>query len=349
MVHNGNPTASSPLLVEPLFGYTGKSGRPHTPSLLEAVREWIDSVDFIHNPKRQLPAFNFVYHLATGVVFFFVLLNQLTLLTALFICLSTSAIITVYNTVWYHRYCSHQAFSFRKPFFTILFLWTNPMVFREEAYTLPHRIHHQLTEKPGDPYGPHLGWAGSYLAVESSQKFNTDITEQEYEVLAQSVRHIGFKINSYSRFKDTASIENVTHYGLRVIFAQLFWIATFYCLGLGSLIPAWYASIFAATFLIRDFNWHGHGGFLQRKKKPGWEFDSNSRALNQRFYGYLASEWHDNHHRYPGSANNGFLPGQIDLAFDLIRFLHGLGIVASYTDDLPQFRQSLESASAVSR
>jgi sn-1 stearoyl-lipid 9-desaturase len=313
--------------------------------LKEAMTEWIDAVNFIKNPRRSLAAFNFAFHLATGTFFVFVLLNQLSPLKFVFMALCVSALITVYNTVWYHRYCSHQAFQFRKPYFVLPFLWTNPMVFREEAYTVPHRVHHQLTEKAGDPYGPHLGWLGSYLAVESSQKINTEIKENEYASLAESVRHIGFKANTYARFKGTGAIENVIHYGLRVLFAQLFWMSIFLYLGLASLIPAWYGSIFTASFLIRDFNWHGHGGLFRRENKPGWEFDDNSHALNQRFYGFLASEWHDNHHKFPGSANNGFQTGQPDLAFCLIRVLYRLGIVSSYTDDLPEFKKETALAS----
>jgi len=345
MATEENSHPGTRVMAEPLFGYADEDGRPHTPTLQEAAAEWLDSVNFIDNPKRSPAAFNFVYHLATGMFFAFVVLNQLGPLKVLFMGLCISALVTVYNTVWYHRYCSHQAFRFRKPIFSLLFLWTNPMVFREEAYTVPHRVHHQLTEKAGDPYGPHLGWLGSYLAVESSQKFNTDISEKEYASLAASLGHIGFKANSHTQFQATGAIENVVHYGLRVLFAQMFWIMIFVCLGSASLIPAWYASIFAASFLIRDFNWHGHGGLFQRKKKPGWEFDTNSHALNQRFYGFLASEWHDNHHRYPGSANNGFLPGQLDFAFLLIRLLRRMGVVSSYTDDLPQFEKEMAPTS----
>ena len=66
------------------------------------------------------------------------------------------------------------------------------------------------------------------------------------------------------------------------------------------------AAPFVNLAMVRDFNWRGHGGTYRNKKIPGWEFDSRSRALNQHAYGFLASEWHDNHHKYPYSANSGF-------------------------------------------
>jgi stearoyl-CoA desaturase (delta-9 desaturase) len=82
-----------------------------------------------------------------------------------------------------------------------------------------------------------------------------------------------------------------------------------------------------------------HGGNQPRRKKVGWEFDDRNYALNQWFYGYIASEWHDNHHKYPFSASNGFLPGQIDLAFQIIKLLHRLGIVESYVNAKPLFEK----------
>ena len=104
---------------------------------------------------------------------------------------------------------------------------------------------------------------------------------------------------------------------------------------------AWYSSIFVITSLIRDFNWRGHGGNSRHIKKPGWEFDKRSFALNQRFYGYIASEWHDNHHKYATSANNGFLPGQIDIAFHVIKTLQRFGVIQSYIDSSPRFKEEM--------
>ncbi len=107
---------------------------------------------------------------------------------------------------------------------------------------------------------------------------------------------------------------------------------------------AWYTSVFLAVFLIRDFNWRGHGGnHASKGKKLGWEFDDKSNARNQFFYGYFASEWHDNHHKYPSSAKNGFLQGQPDLAFQIIKFLSKIGVIESYVDMSRMFKEQILS------
>src|SRR4029079_1791184 len=77
------------------------------------------------------------------------------------------------------------------------------------------------------------------------------------------------------------------------------------------------------------------------EKIPGWEFDQRSRSTNNRFYGYFAAEWHDNHHRLPTSANCAILPGQVDVVFLLIRALHAVGIVRFYHDTATPFRARL--------
>jgi hypothetical protein len=54
-----------------------------------------------------------------------------------------------------------------------IFLWTNPLFFREESYALPHHVHHAQTEGPGDPYGPHPGRLASFVALETTQRTRT--------------------------------------------------------------------------------------------------------------------------------------------------------------------------------
>jgi stearoyl-CoA desaturase (delta-9 desaturase) len=179
----------------------------------------------------------------------------------------------------------------------------------------------------------------SFLAPELTQRLNTAVSSKQYEQLKRSIGHVGLSENSYADFQKTGCIENARSYCQRVVTGQSFWLVTVFAAGGWRFVVAWCASIFVITVLIRDFNWRGHGGNRRRSKKPGWEFDTKSHALNQRFYGLLASEWHDNHHSYPMSANNGFLAGQLDMAFAVIKFLRVTGVVSAYIDAFPRFKK----------
>ena len=335
------PRKHSPILVQPDFRFSDQNGVPGIPSFKEVFTELYRVLNIKHFPTHTLLTTNFCIYMLTFVGFLIFLYSYLSLGTLVFTVFNVVILGTIYNTVWYHRYCCHASYEFKSRRFSLAFLWTNPLalMFREEVYAVPHRIHHERTEHSEDPYGPHLGWWGSYLAVELTSRINTDMSEREYELLSSSIAHIGLKLNNYTQFRKTGSMENTIHYLSRAVFAQIFWIYLISSVGGFHYVLAWYSSIFVITSLIRDFNWRGHGGNSRHTKKPGWEFDHRSYALNQRFYGYIGSEWHDNHHKYPTSANNGFLPGQIDIAFNVIQFFHKFGIVQSFIDSSRRFKE----------
>jgi sn-1 stearoyl-lipid 9-desaturase len=269
------------ILIKPLFDYSKDGLIPYRPTTKEILTEWIDAINFISYPSRGLTALYVAFHFSGLIITILFFLKHASLSNLLFVIVGVCFLGIVYNTVWYHRYCSHASFHFRKPAYALFFLWTNPFVFREECYAIPHRIHHQKTEKPGDPYGPHLGWLGSYLAIESSQKLNINMSEKAYGSMASSVGHIGIPINPYATFRRTGSIETTSHYVARVFFAHLLWGTAFFSIGGVSLLLGWYTSIFLMAFIIRDFNWRGHGGNFRFEKRSGWEFDTKTRALNQ--------------------------------------------------------------------
>jgi sn-1 stearoyl-lipid 9-desaturase len=322
--------APASILLPPTFGHVGPDGRPYRPSLREVLREWLDAVDVRH-PARRLPAMYAAYHLATGIAGAASFINfrwdafVFGLAGGLFISF-------VYHTLWYHRYCSHASFRFSSPWFARVLLWTNPLAYREEMYAIPHRVHHERSDQPGDPYGPHLGWLGSYLATESQQKLDTSIDGRRYAALVRSLSHIGFPANSHAAFRRTGSVEPAWHYLARFAVAQTLWFGFSYAVGGWKYFFSWSATVFIFSFFMRDFPWRGHGGNFRTTKIEGWEFDRRSRSINTPVFGVLGGEWHDNHHLLPASANTAFLPGQVDVPFLIVKLWRRLGIVSGYYD-----------------
>ena len=99
-------------------------------------------------------------------------------------------------------------------------------------------------------------------------------------------------------------------------------------------------ALFAGAFVwaagVRTFNYEGHGKG-EDKRKEGVDYNWNDKSINQVWPGYVAGEWHNNHHLYPKSARSGFLPYQLDLAWVYIKFLHVIGGVTSYNDGKKDF------------
>ena len=130
-------------------------------------------------------------------------------------------------------------------------------------------------------------------------KLNAQVTERRYELMVRSISHEGFQISDYDSYRPTGSLENICCYVTKALVTQLFWAILILTIPGVSYLMAWYAALFITTALIRNFDWRQHGGNFRNYKNPALEFDTSNATLNQRFYGFIASEWHNNHHKYP--------------------------------------------------
>lgn len=330
-VHRAGP------ILEPAYGYADESGAPHRPSLREALSEWVDSCDFVRDRTRAATAVCLAFHLLTAGCLVAFVMRFLSVGSLVFFVASAVLVVTTYNTVWYHRYCSHRAFEFSDVRWTWLFLWTNPLFFREEGYLFAHRQHHALSDQAGDPYGPHLGRLGSYLAIEWMQSYDVGMSREKHALLAGSLDHLALTLNDYEGFRREGSFEKLSAFAARTLFAQALWALPIYWLGGVPYLVAWAASLFAVMAAMRDFNYAGHVKPVRSGRAPG---GPRTGALNQKLYGWFGAEWHENHHRFPRSASNGFEPGQVDLAFRIIQGLQRLGVVESVRDARPDARRA---------
>jgi len=318
MSENAHPTYRQGMLNRPTYGYPGPA--PKRPTTREVLLEWFDAISFWKDCTRLIPAGYAVYHLATFGFFVWYLSTHFSLKTIIGTLLAATFVGTIYNTVWYHRYCSHQAFKFRSLWFARMFLWTNPVCFREESYVIPHRIHHSHSDEPGDPYGPHLGWLGSYLATETQQKTNRNLTPAEYDRLAKSLAHIGFVANSHAQYQRTGSVESLWHYAARFASAHVFWGGLAWLLAGWWGVGVWISGVFLFTFIVRDFNYRGHSALTGT--------ESHGQPVNQVIYGLIAGEWHENHHHYPRLARSGLKWWQVDAPYWVILGMKSCGIVS---------------------
>lgn len=330
------------FLIAPSYGYTRDEIHPYKPTIREILIEFIDTLHFLKHPKRVLLFLGFSYHLFTAITFVFLLCNHLSLVLPAFLLAIGYG--HTYHTIWLHRYCSHAAFSFspKGQWLKFFFLWTNPLFLPEQGYVITHYNHHAFADKIGDPHGPQHRWLGSYFAVDAFQKFNTAITEQQYGMMTRRLAHIGFPMNDFLTFQKTGSVEKVPYFLARTVTAQFLWMGIAYGLGGKAAVWLFFAGIFVLSFIFRDFGYRGHGGTSPRPKKAGWEFANNDTSLNHHFYALVASEWHNNHHLYPTSANTGLLKQQYDLSFQLIRFFKKIGWVESINNAQPTFLQNFQ-------
>ena len=101
-------------MAEPVFGYTQNGATPHRPSFKEVLSECADSINITKDLNRGLIALNLLFYIGTGVSLAYYVFNYVSLSSLSFVVVAFVFIGTVYNTVWYHRYCSHAAFKFSR-------------------------------------------------------------------------------------------------------------------------------------------------------------------------------------------------------------------------------------------
>jgi stearoyl-CoA desaturase (delta-9 desaturase) len=320
------------MLNAPTYGHVGPN--PHRPTFKAVWTEWFDAINCFKDRSRLIPAAYALYHIVTGGVFFQFVVWHFSFAHLLSVAGIATAIGSVYNTIWYHRYRSHQAFRFRNLGFARAFLWTNPISLREESYVIPHRIHHSRSDEPGDPYGPHLGWLGSYLATETQQKTNRDLSREEHDRLVRSLAHTGIHPGNYEQYRRTGSVESEVYYAARVVAANLLWSAVGFALGGRPGILAYFSGVFLFTFLVRDFNFRGHSSLVGGRKR--------GMPVNHFVYGLIAGEWHENHHAHPRLARSGFAWWQVDIPYYLICLMRLCGIIADCHSRLPETKAAAE-------
>jgi len=206
----------------------------------------------------------------------------------------------------------------------------------EETYVVSHHVHHRFAEQPGDPYNAHGGWLYCFLADVNHQLVARDLDPADYGRVARLLAHTGVHANSYEQYRRWGTVSRPLRTVLQFAANWAFWYGVLYLAGGHCLALAIFGMSAIWAVGVRTFNFEGHGKGSDRRRE-GIDFNRKDLSINHWWPGYVAGEWHNNHHLYPTGARSGFLPYQVDLAWEFIRALNRLGIVSSYRDPRPDF------------
>ena len=241
-----------------------------------------------------------------------------------------------HGTVWFHRYSTHRAYTFRNTFWRGLTRHLVVKMLPEETYVVSHHVHHAKSDQPGDPYNASGGFLYCFLADANHQSIAPNLSEADYKRVAGLLVHTGVKCNSYVDYQRWGSIANPYRTFAEVAINWSVWFAIFFAIGGAPLAVAIFGGACMWALGVRTFNFDGHGRGGD-KRRDGVDFNRGDRSINQLWPGLVSGEWHNNHHLYPNSARAGFLPYQIDLAWAFIYVLHRAGAVSSCNDSRAAF------------
>lgn len=254
------------------------------------------------------------------------LLIHVACLGILFVGVSPSAVIIAttsfflrmfFISAFYHRYFSHRAFRANR---IVQFLMALAGCTAGQRGALwwagHHREHHETADSPSDPHSPlHRGFLYSHTLW--------FLTRGSFAVREA-------RVNDWLRYPELEWLER-----LDFLPFILFAIAC-YCLGAGFeqyapefdtsaeqiLVWGFFVStvfLYHATYTINSLA-HGHGS--RRYATPDDSRNNLWLALIT-----LGEGWHNNHHRYPAAARQGFYWWEIDVSFLILKLMSVLGIV----------------------
>jgi stearoyl-CoA desaturase (delta-9 desaturase) len=209
-------------------------------------------------------------------------------------------------TAGYHRYFSHRAFKTSRPFQFLLAVGAESAAQKGVLWWAGHhRRHHKYSDKEGDIHSVKLdGWWWS---------------------------HVGWITGSVPEFDrpDLANVKDLAR------FPELRWIDRHNMLPpialavVLALVGGWHALLwgfFVSTVLL----WHGSfsinslAHLIGRRRYATGDESRNSFWLAVITCG---EGWHNNHHHYMTSANQGWFWYEIDFSYYVIRALGWMGLV----------------------
>ncbi|HEX6882942.1 MAG TPA: acyl-CoA desaturase [Planctomycetota bacterium] len=220
-------------------------------------------------------------------------------------------------TAFYHRYFSHRAFRTSRAVQFLFALLGSSAVQRGPLWwAAHHRRHHRHSDEAPDAHSPevdgfwwsHVGWL---------------LARENYRTRIEEVRDL-------ARFPELCFLDRFD------ALVPLASIAAFYALGtaLEHLAPGlgtdgpqmlvWgfvvsTVALYHCTFAINSIA-HRFGS------QP---YETRDQSRNNALLALLTlgEGWHNNHHRYPGAARQGFRRRELDLSWYGLRVLAALGLV----------------------
>jgi sn-1 stearoyl-lipid 9-desaturase len=324
------------VLQPPSYGWKDAYGNFSKPTSATILKEFFSRLNIFKNKKNWLSFFSWLKVLALFPFFvlFVTKYFSVALLAAGFVY--GMILMGTHGTIWYHRYCTHGAYTFRNSWWKFFTKNLVLSIIPEEIYVVSHHVHHAKSDQPGDPYFAEGGFLYCFLADVNHQPIAKDMCEKDYSHVLHLMKHSGLRGNNFLKYQKWGSFASPAASIANWILNWGFWIAVFYLTGGMGLVCALLGGAFIWAVGVRTFNYEGHGKGKDMRQK-GTDHNRKDMSVNQIWPGYVAGEWHNNHHLYPKSARSGFLPYQLDLAWCYVKLMHSLGAVSSYRDNKKQF------------
>lgn len=217
----------------------------------------------------------------------------------------------------YHRYFSHKTYSLNR-FWQFVFAFWGALCCQRGAlwWAAHHRHHHKYSDTEDDIHSPvqrgfwwsHMGWFTADVSFKTPFEYIKDFAKypelrflNRYDILVPVL--CGAAIFYLGVFLEAFAPSLGTNGGQLLVWGMF--IST--------------VCLFHGTVTINSLS-HIFG-----KKR----FDTSDNSRNNVWLAFITmgEGWHNNHHRYPATARQGFYWWEIDATYYVLKFFSFLGIV----------------------
>lgn len=220
------------------------------------------------------------------------------------------------QSFFHHRYASHGAFKmsnfWEKFFFVFSYITQGPHFISPRAYAIMHRLHHAHTDTELDPHSPHFSGNLFQMMWQTRNRYR-DIYKEREPVEAKYL----INLPHWRKFEHVACS----------MVSRIIWIAIYLTIFIW-LASAWWQYFLLPLMIVLGafhgaiINWFAH--------KYGYRnhiLHNTARNLFRVDFLMLGESYHNNHHKYPSSADFGFRTREIDPLYPVILLLHRLHVI----------------------
>jgi fatty-acid desaturase len=165
-------------------------------------------------------------------------------------------------------------------------------------WIMTHRQHHRFADKEGDPHPPGAVYKTVFGIYPRVTGHIRDIVADKYYI-----------------------IWHRNYFGILILWA----ILLYFIFGFDALYFIMIVPVASSVFISNALNWFGH----KESNISYRNYDLKDHSQNNWVMALLAfgEGWHNNHHRYPGSAKFGISSREIDISFIVIKILESINLV----------------------
>jgi len=206
-------------------------------------------------------------------------------------------------TAGYHRYFSHRSYKTSRWFQFLLALGCAATSQKGVLWwSSHHRLHHKLSDQPGDFHSPRYGFWWSHIGWILSPEFET---------------------TEYDRVKDLYKYPELR-------WLDRWWILPPIAVAVLMYVLAGPWGLVWGFFVVQSVHWHATftiNSLTHIFGKRVYQTSDDSKNHWGLALLTFGEGWHNNHHHYQVSARQGFHWWQVDLSFYILKALSWVGLV----------------------